>query len=166
MVHESAHVCYSVLFPICCRYVLEVPEADSDNIVRDETTTIFLISIYQYIGLVVALSTAAPFRKSFLTNCKYCTSYSVLKWLVNLHMPLPLSPFSFMHTHGFTCKDWFVLCLLLLFPANLYLTLAPYSWWPWFWDRTQLKPNSHIYFKVGLVLLALVHCVLAYFLEV
>ena len=47
-----------------------IPKANDTNIVAYETTTIFQISIYQYIGLVIAFSTAAPFRKSFLTNCK------------------------------------------------------------------------------------------------
>ena len=56
---------------------------------------------------------------------------------------------------------------MVLFPANLYITLAPRTWW-WqrFWGYTQLKDNPDIYFKLGLVLLALTHCVLAYFLEV
>ena len=47
-----------------------VPKFNDTNVEAYETTTIFQISIYQYIGLVIAFSTAAPFRKSFLTNCK------------------------------------------------------------------------------------------------
>lgn len=61
----------------CFRYQKErlIPQADSQNLWAHETTTVFLISIYQYIGLVIAFSTAAPFRKSFLTNCKHPCKY-------------------------------------------------------------------------------------------
>ena len=60
------------MFLHCFRYQKDplIPQADGDNIVAYETTVVFQISIYQYIGLVIAFSTAAPFRKSFLTNCK------------------------------------------------------------------------------------------------
>ena len=158
---ESKFYC---LFILLFRYQKDplIPQANSTNIVAYETTTIFQISIYQYIGLVVAFSTAAPFRKSFLTNCKlnlYSTMAQklILSLSLFLSSPPPPPPPS---------EDWFVLCLVVLFPANLYLTLAPPTWWKWFWAHTELKQNSDIYFKIGLVLLALNHCVLAYFLEV
>ena len=59
-----------------------VPDADGENIVSSVNTTVFQISIYQYIGLVVALSTAAPFRKSFLTNCKFYLTTCVVFFLL------------------------------------------------------------------------------------
>ena len=155
------------MFP--CRYRKErlIPQADGDNLYAHETTTVFLISIYQYIGLVIAFSTAAPFRKSFLTNCKHCIAPIVNNSVCRDDWSLSLSLLPLLLFPSLPHEDWFVLCLVVLFPANLYLTLAPSSWWwKWFLDYSKLRLNSDIYFKIGLVLLALNHCVLAYFLEV
>ena len=88
-------------------------------------------------------------------------------WLISLSLSLSLSLLPLLLFPSLPHEDWFVLCLVVLFPANLYLTLAPSSWWwKWFLDYSKLRLNSDIYFKIGLVLLALNHCVLAYFLEV
>lgn len=35
-----------------------------------ENAAVFIVSTYQYIILAIAFSKGAPYRKSFLTNCK------------------------------------------------------------------------------------------------
>lgn len=106
-----------------------LPDPESENILCSENTVIFQISIFQYVGLAVALSTAAPFRRPLFTNYL------------------------------------FVACLLVLVPANLYLTLAPAHWWPGFWQWMQLVPPPAFLFRLTLVELGLLYCALAYFLE-
>lgn len=110
-------------------YVPLVPNINSENIVCSENTAIFVVSTFQYVGLAVALSTGAPYRRPLFTNY------------------------------------WFMLCLVVLLPANIYLTLAPADWWPWLWRRIQLRPPPSLLFRVGLVELGLLYCVLTYFLE-
>jgi len=110
-------------------YVPLHPDPDGDNIVCSENTVVFLVSIFQYIGLAVALSTAAPYRKPLFTNY------------------------------------WFMLCLAILFPVNLYLALAPANWWPWLWGFLQLTPPTSLSFRVTVVEIALIYCAIAHLLE-
>ncbi len=56
------------------RYVPLEPSRTSTNIKCTENTVVFEVSIFQYVGLAVALSTAAPYRKPLFTNCKYMAS--------------------------------------------------------------------------------------------
>ena len=64
------------MFLVVCafRYVPLVSDPKSDNILCSENSVIFQVSNFQYIGLAVALSTAAPFRRPIYTNCK-CKFY-------------------------------------------------------------------------------------------
>lgn len=50
------------------RYVPLNPDPTSLNIWCSENSVVFQISIFQYIALAVALSTAAPYRKPLYTN--------------------------------------------------------------------------------------------------
>ncbi len=52
------------------RYVPLKPSPTASNIQCTENTVVFQLSIFQYVGLAVALSTAAPYRKPLFTNCK------------------------------------------------------------------------------------------------
>ena len=52
------------------RYQPLIPDPEGDNIVCSENTVVFTVSIFQYVGLVVALSTAAPYRRPLFTNCE------------------------------------------------------------------------------------------------
>lgn len=62
--------------------------------------------------------------------------------------------------------DWFVLALTVLFLANLYILLAPITWFPWLWGVLQLTPTFNWMFKLGLLEMVLVYIFLSYFIEV
>ena len=47
------------------------PKVESENIVCWENSALFTLSIYQYIALAIAFSTAAPYRKPLYTNCEF-----------------------------------------------------------------------------------------------
>ncbi len=49
-----------------CRYVPLTPDPNSQNIVSEENTVIFQLANFQYLGLSIAMSVAAPFRKPIL----------------------------------------------------------------------------------------------------
>lgn len=59
------------------RYVPLVPDPNADNIKSQENTVIFQFTNFQYLGLSIALSTAAPFRRPLFTNCKPTSVYTV-----------------------------------------------------------------------------------------
>ncbi len=65
-----------------------------------------------------------------------------------------------------THTDWFVLTLTILFLFNLYIILAPASWFPWLWGVLNVVPFSNWMFKLGLLELALLYIVFSYFIEV
>ncbi|XP_064384739.1 polyamine-transporting ATPase 13A3-like isoform X2 [Halichondria panicea] len=110
-------------------YVPLIPDPESDNINSQENSVIFQFANFQYLGLSVALSTGAPFRRPLFTNY------------------------------------WFVLTLAVLFFFNLYIMLAPASWFPWLWGVLNVLPFSNWMFKIGLLELALLYIVLSYFIE-
>ncbi len=51
-------------------YVPLKPNPTASNIQCAENTVVFQLSVFQYVGLAVALSTVAPYRKPLFTNCK------------------------------------------------------------------------------------------------
>ena len=59
-----------------------------------------------------------------------------------------------------------MLCLTILLPLNLYIALAPASWWSWFWWVMQLEPPASLSFRITIVEIALIYCTIAYLLEV
>ena len=59
-----------------------------------------------------------------------------------------------------------MLCLMILLPLNLYIALAPASWWSWFWWVMQLEPPTSLSFRITIVEIALIYCTIAYLLEV
>jgi hypothetical protein len=65
------------------------PDPESRNIRCSENTVLFQISIFQYVALAVALSTAAPYRKPLYTNGWF---FLVLLLLVPLNMYFTLAP--------------------------------------------------------------------------
>ena len=70
-------------------------------------------------------------------------------------LPLSLSP-----------TVWFLLALGILFPLNIYLTLAPAHWWTWLWEWLQMKPHPSLWFSVAIVELALFNFLISHLLEV
>ena len=175
------------------RYDPLVPDPEETNVLSSESTVVFTISIFQYVGLAVALSTAAPYRRALYTNCEHHThtrthTHTHITYThahTHTHTHTHTRTHARTHTHTHTphhtapCThtqlaiiysplppDWFMLCLAVLIPLNLYIALAPHEWWPWFWDHAQLAPPPHFLFRLGIVELGTVHFVLAYFLEV
>ena len=202
------------------RYKPLIPDPEGDNIVCSENTVVFTVSVFQYVGLVVALSTAAPYRRPLFTNCESggagrvgicCRKVGKLfgggsgevtlgKLLLYIHthfspsrtfFPLPPSlppslsspppflPSSFPPLPSLLTSpslspylppsllpDWFMLCLMILLPLNLYIALAPASWWSWFWWVMQLEPPASLSFRITIVEIALIYCTIAYLLEV
>lgn len=59
-------------------YVPFVPDPNGENISCPENTVIFTASIFQYIVLVIAFSTAAPYRKPIYTNVLFMLSLAIL----------------------------------------------------------------------------------------
>jgi magnesium-transporting ATPase (P-type) len=65
------------------------PDPESGNIESSENSVLFQISIFQYVALAVALSTAAPYRNPLYTNGWF---FLVLLLLVPLNMYFTLAP--------------------------------------------------------------------------
>lgn len=65
MVIHCHHCNHFLWFP---RYVPLNPDPTSSNIRCSENSVVFQVSIFQYVALAVALSTAAPYRKPLYTN--------------------------------------------------------------------------------------------------
>lgn len=53
-------------------------KVESENIVCWENTALFTLSIYQYIALAIAFSTAAPYRKPLYTNYWFMLTLAIL----------------------------------------------------------------------------------------
>jgi predicted P-type ATPase len=109
-----ASVQLSVFFYLRTEYWFTplVPDQETDNISCFETTAVFCVSIFQYVSLAIAFSTAAPYRRPLYTNSNHHDA--MFHPLCMLHFIIVL----------------FMLCLLILLPANLYLALAPPNWLP------------------------------------
>ncbi|XP_064387649.1 polyamine-transporting ATPase 13A3-like isoform X2 [Halichondria panicea] len=91
-------------------YVPLTPDPNSQNIVSKENTVIFQLANFQYLGLSIALSVAAPFRKPILTNLWFMLTLAILffsnvyiimapgdwlPWLWNLLEVVPISSWTF-----------------------------------------------------------------------
>eukprot|EP00051_Salpingoeca_urceolata_P022558 m.370274 g.370274 ORF g.370274 m.370274 type:complete len:1200 (+) comp19991_c0_seq2:4903-8502(+) len=59
-------------------YVRLVPESDSQNIKSFENTSVFLVSVYQYLVMAATLSAGEPFCTPLLTNQPFVISLMVL----------------------------------------------------------------------------------------
>jgi len=66
----------------------------------------------------------------------------------------------------FYVSDAFIVSLATLIPICLYFTLAPATWWPWFWDQIEIVPHPSLPFRITLVEFAFLHFILAFILEV
>ena len=114
------------------------PENDSDNFECTETTTIFLVSSYQYIFSVLAFCfIGKPYRQPFYTNgmlfefnpiLSHILLISVLfRWSNNrvffLRPPSHIPPIIYE-----SIAVAFVISLVVMTAVTVYLTISPHEW--------------------------------------
>ena len=68
---------------LCLRFKPIVADPNEGNILCSENTAVVQVSLFQYIGLAVALSTGPPYRRPVYTNRK-CFLKDVL-WCAIVH---------------------------------------------------------------------------------
>ena len=73
------------------RYEPIQPDVNSGNILSSENTVLFQFSIFQYVSLAVAMSTAAPYRKPLYTNSKRLEMVNTHTHTHSLSLSLSLS---------------------------------------------------------------------------
>ena len=104
--------------------------------------------------------------KHFLSSSYLLSSpHPLLPFPLHSSPPFPLPILSSLSS-SLSLPDWFVLTLLILFPLNLYIGLAPANWWSWFWGVMQLEPPTSLSFRITIIEIALIYCTIAYLLEV
>jgi len=102
-----------------------------------ENTTMYLLSIYQYVTVALAFTVGKPFRKSFYTN-KYFTAALIANYIINLLVTF--NPFNWQVLYGATLDAEFPLemswrkTILAIAIVNGLVTI--------FWERIIVKQVS------------------------
>ncbi|XP_052083585.1 polyamine-transporting ATPase 13A3-like, partial [Mytilus californianus] len=98
--------------------VMSKGSKDADNVESWETTTIFLISSYQYITVAFCFSQGPPFRKPIYTNLPYLVTLMLLFSFSTFLLLLPQRPIlNFFSVMALDEKPFMFRLFLFLFPV-------------------------------------------------